>query len=333
VHDPNAAKERDWLLLVSGELLEGEIEYIRDENVHFDSDKLDKLDIDWDDVAGFGSPRLNMYRFGDDVILTGTAGMRGGVIRVDTGTEVREFPRKDLYGMTEGGPRELDYWSLEGALGLLLRSGNSDQTDLSTRLQVERRTPLTRGNLSFDSAYSTVQNEDVTNNSRLLGWFAYYVTTRAFLVFPLGEVYRDRVRNIDLRGTLAGGAGYDVVDRPRAEWTVVGGAGYQRTDYGKVEAGTESTGEDAALLFYTKLELDPIKDVEWDTSYLLVAVVSDWDRTSQHLTSTFSFDVWGPLDLDLSFVWDRIEHPAPDPDGDVPESDDLQLKVELALDL
>jgi hypothetical protein len=318
---------------VSGELLEGEIEYIRDEKVHFDSDKLDKLDIDWDDVAGFGSPRLNMYRFGDEVILTGTAGMRGGVIRVDTGSEIREFARNDLYSMTEGGPRELNYWSLEGALGLMLRSGNSDQTDLSVRVGAERRTPLTRGSLTFESAYSSVEGEDVTDNSRVLGFFAYYVTTRAFLVAPLGEVYRDRIRNIDLRGTVAGGAGYDVVDRPRVEWTVLGGAGYQRTDFGSVEMGEDRTGQDAALLFYTKLELDPLKDVEWNTNYLLVAVVSDWDRTSQHLTSTFSFEVWGPFDLDISFVWDRIEKPAPDPDGDVPKSDDLQLKVELAIDL
>jgi len=332
IHDPNEKKPRDWLLLVSGELLEGEIEYIRDEKVHFDSDKLDKLDIDWDDVAGFGSPRLNMYRFGD-VILTGTAGMRGGVIRVDTGTEVREFPRNDLYSMTEGGPRELDYWSLKAALGLMFRSGNSDQTDSSARVDLERRTPLTRGSLTFENDYNSVDGEDVTDNSRVLGLFDYYVTTHTYLIFPIGEVYRDRVRNIDLRGTLAGGVGYDVIDRPRVEWTVAGGAGYQRTDFASVETGEDKTGEDGALLFYTKLELDPMKDIEWDTTYLLVAVVSDWHRTSQHLTSTLSFDVWGPLDLDISFVWDRIEEPAPDPSGDVPKSDDLQLKVELALDL
>lgn len=333
VHDPTAKRERDWLLLSSGELLEGEIEYIRDEKVHFDSDELEDLDIDWDDVAGFGSPRLNTYRLGDEIIVTGTAGMRGGVIRIDTGTQILEFARGDLFSMIEGEQRELNYWSLKGALGLLLRSGNSDQTDLSTRVQLKRETPLTRATLLYESAYSTVENEDITDNARVAGLFGYNVTTRGFLVAPFGELYRDRIRNVDLRGTVGAGAGYDFVKRPKAKWTVVGGGGYQRTDYSRVATTESRTGEDGALLFYTTLELDPFKDVDWDTSYQLVAVVSDWNRTSHHLTSVLSFEVWGPLDLDVSFVWDRIEKPAEDPDGKTPKSDDLQLKLEIAIDL
>ena len=61
--------------------------------------------------------------------------------------------------------------------------------------------------------------------------------------------------------------------------------------------------------------------------------MTDWDRTSHHLASVFSFEVWGPLDLDISFIWDRIEKPEDDPDGDAPESDDLQLTVGVSLEL
>jgi hypothetical protein len=148
----------------------------------------------------------------------------------------------------------------------------------------------------------------------------------------VAEVFRDRVRNVDLRTTVAGGAGYDIVERKKVNWTALGGAGYQRTDYGGVASDEARTGEDAALIFYTALELDPLADVDWDTSYALVAVVSDWDRTSHHLSSVLSFEVWGPLDLDVSFIWDRIEKPAEDSDGDVPDSDDLQLTVGVSLE-
>jgi hypothetical protein len=109
--------------LKSGELLRGEIEYIRDEKVYFDSDELEDLEIDWSDVTGFASPRNNTYRFGDDEIVTGTAEMRGGVIRIDTGAAIREFPRSTFYSMIEGELREIDYWSLKAALGLTWRSG------------------------------------------------------------------------------------------------------------------------------------------------------------------------------------------------------------------
>jgi len=46
-----------------------------------------------------------------------------------------------------------------------------------------------------------------------------------------------------------------------------------------------------------------------------------------------SIEIWGPLDLDVTFAWDRIEKPEADSDGDVPESDDLRLTVGLALDI
>ena len=330
--EPDKKRAKDWLLLKSGEVLRGKFEYLREDKVQFDSDELEDLEIDWEDVIGFGSPRRNTYRFGNDVIVTGTAEMRGGSIRVDTGTEIREFPRSALYSMIEGELREIDYWSLKAGLGLTLRSGNSDQSDLTARVEAKRETALTRTLASYESAYSEVESNEVTDNQRLTSYFAYFVTTRTSLAAPIVELYRDRVRNLDLRTTVAAGVGYDVVDRPRVEWNVLGGAGYQRTEFASIEVGEDNTTEDAALLFRTSLELDPIPDVDWDTTYTLIAVVTDWDKTSHHLSSVFSFEVWGPLDLDLSFIWDRIEVPAPDPDGETPKSDDFQLTVGVSLE-
>jgi hypothetical protein len=331
--EPDPKRAKDWLVLKSGELLRGEIEYIRDEKVYFDSDELEDLKIDWSDVAGFGSPRSNTYRFGNDEIVTGTAEMRGGVIRIDTGTEIREFARSAFYSMIEGELREIDYWSLKGALGLTWRSGSSNQSDLTARIDVKRETSLTRILATYESAYSEVESDEITDNQRLTSYFAYFVTTRTSLAAPIVELYRDRVRNVDLRTTVAAGVGYDVVDRPRVEWNVLGGAGYQRTDFSAIEADEPDTSEDGALLFKTSLELDITPDVDWDSTYSIVAVVSDWDKTSHHLTSVFSFEVWGPLDLDVSFVWDRIENPADDPDGRTPKSDDFQLTVGISLEL
>jgi hypothetical protein len=333
VRDPSVKKPKDWIVLKSGEMIRGEIEHIRDEEVYFDSDELDDLEIDWDDMTGFVSPRINTYRFGDDTIVTGTAAMHGGVIRVDTGTEVREFPAKDLYSMIEGELREINYWSLDASLGLTLRSGNSDQTDFTSSAKLQRETPLTRGRVSYETSYSATEGNDITNNRRLSGLFAYYVTTKFYVAAPIGEVYTDKVRNIDLRGTIAAGVGYDVVDRPKVEWSVLGAAGYQRSEFSDVVVGDPTTAEDAALLFQTTLEADPYKDVDWDTEYQLAAVVTDWDKTSHHFSSKFSFEVWGPFDLDVTFTWDRIVEPEEEADGERPQSDDFQLTLGVSLEL
>jgi putative salt-induced outer membrane protein YdiY len=325
-------KVKDWLMLNSGELIRGKIEYILDEEVHFDSDELDDLDIDWDDIAGFYSPHFNTYRFNDRDIVSGTAAMHAGVIRVDTGAEIREFPREALFSMIEGDRSEINYWSLEIDLGLTARSGNSDQTDLTTGIEIERESPITTATLAYQSAYSVVDSDEITNNQRIAGLFEIYVTQRTFLLAPLAEIYIDRIQNIELRGTLGSGVGYDVIDQKKVEWSVVGGAGYQRTDFDTVEPGESDTGNDAALIFRTTLETDPFRDVDWDTTYQLLAVVTDFDKTSQHLESELSIEIWGPLDFDLDFVWDRIEGPTPDSDGETPQSDDFRLTVGFSLE-
>jgi hypothetical protein len=327
-------RPKDWIQLKSGELLRGEIEYIHEDELHLDSDELDDLDIDWDDVVGLRSPVVNTYRFGDRTVVSGTAAMRGAVIRVRTHTDaVLEFPRSELESMIEGKPEELNYWSLNLGLGGTLRSGNTDQTDLSVNGQLERETPLTNAILIYESANSVVEDEEVTDNQRLGGLFAYYVTRRTSIVAPIGEIYRDRIRNLDLRGTVGAGVGYDVIDRPRAEWNVIAAAGYQRTEFAEVELGDDDQANDAALIFRTTLELDPVRDVDWDTNYEAQLVVTDFDKTSQHLSSVLSFEFWGPLDLDVRFDWDRIQEPSAEEDGSVPESDDFQLTIGISLDL
>jgi len=332
-----APDEKDWLQLTSGEWVGGTIELISDETVYFDSDELDDLEIDWDDVSELRSARRNTYRFthedDDEVILTGTAGMRGGVIRIDTGEEILEFPRDELLNMIEGGLRELDYWSLNVGLGLSLRSGNSDQTDLNINAQIRRETPLTRATVSYQSAYSEADGDELTNNQRLNGEFNYYVSRRFYVVAPLAEAFRDRLQNIELRTTVGAGVGYDILDRPRADWNVLLGGGYQRTDYHQIEQGLQDPEHDAAVIFGSTLELDPWKDVDWDTTYQLQLIVTDLDKTNHHLTSVFSFDIWGPLDLDVTFTWDRIEGPTRDEDGQTPKKNDYRMTVGLAIDL
>jgi putative salt-induced outer membrane protein YdiY len=259
--------------------------------------------------------------------------MRDGVIRIDTGEEVREFPRGDLISMIEGDLSEINYWSLDLSLGLTLRSGNSNQQDGSGRLQLERETPITNLLLAYESATSVVEGEKITDNQRATGQFSVYVTRRFFLIAPTVEAFRDRIQNIDLRATIGAGVGYDILDRPRVEWDVVLGGGYQRTDYDRVEPGEPSAADDAAVIVRSTLELDPWKDVDWDTTYQLQAIVTDLAKTNHHLSSVVSVDICGPLDLDVSFAWDRIEGPTRDAAGELPERDDFRLTVGLGLDL
>ena len=77
----------DWIKMASGEWLKGELDRVRDDVVYFESDKLDDLEIDLEDISLMRLGRLQAYRFDGRRIVRGTAELRGDVIRVRAADE------------------------------------------------------------------------------------------------------------------------------------------------------------------------------------------------------------------------------------------------------
>jgi hypothetical protein len=48
------------------------------------------------------------------------------------------------------------------------------------------------------------------------------------------------------------------------------------------------------------------------------------------MKTTLSFDLFKDFDLDISYVWDRIDKPQPKSDGSIPDRDDFQTIVSIA---
>ena len=87
-----------------------------------------------------------------------------------------------------------------------------------------------------------------------------------------------------------------------------------------------------AAVLTTGLDLDLPRGTEIDSLYRVSVVATNVDQTSHHFESTISFELWGPLDLDVTFTLDRVEKPEPDSDGSRPDSNDYRTIVALALD-
>jgi hypothetical protein len=164
-------------------------------------------------------------------------------------------------------------------------------------------------------------------NHRASAALDYFISWRFFVTLPSFEYFTDEFQNIKARYTPGLGVGYEIVDTPRVEWDVTGSVAYQRTIF---ETGSDAA-DDAALIFGTDLELEITKDLDWDSSYAVQLVVTDLDKTNHHAESKLSFDVWGPVDFDLTFIWDRIENPETESDGSTPKRDDFRMTVGLAI--
>lgn len=328
-----SATEFDWVQVDSGEWIKGDFERLRERKVLFDSDKFDEQDLDWHEVVVFYLPRVKTFRLEGRRVLRGTGEMRGSVVRIRTKDGVvHEFERRELVSITRGQGGELDRWSTNLGLGLTARRGNTDTSDLTADAKIMRETAFTRWSAQYTGNFSKTDNEKTANNHRVYSSLKVYITRRLFMEAPFAEYFTDEFSNVDHRVTPGAALGYDVVLGSWIEWDVSLGPAYQYTLLDSVTTGDDDESHDFAGVFTTNIEIDLPRGTDFDTSYRLIPVPTDPDRTSHHFESELSFDIWGPLDLDVSFILDRIENPEKESDGTRPESNDYRVVVGFGLD-
>lgn len=321
----------DWIRLKSGEWLKGEIKYLREDTMLFDSDELDELEFDWVDVRELRSPRLHTYILEGRRVVTGTAVLADGILVIGTEDGDREFKSGKLVSIVAGDASERGWWSGKLTIGLIAQTGNTKQTDFNTQLTVKRDAPVTRFDFLYTGVTSTQDDERTASNNRANVSLDIYVSRRFFVTAPFVAFYRDEFQNINYQITPGAGVGYDLFKTRWVEWEIGTGAAFQYTDF--ISTSTlGTTTSDLALLASTEINFDFTKDIEFDNSYQLQFVATNPGLTTQHLVSSLSFDIWGPLELDVSLNWDRVEDPVPDADGIQPESDDVRLSLGIAVD-
>ncbi|MFT7671257.1 MAG: hypothetical protein ACI8X5_003974 [Planctomycetota bacterium] len=321
----------DWIQLTSGEWLKGEILSLRDGTLEFDSDELGVLKLDIDDVAILRSPRNQAIQLDGFPDLVGTLLINDGVVTIG-GPDGGTADRKYLMSVVPGGSDWRTLWSGKASLGFTLRSGNSSQTDVSSYFFARRQTTSTRWDTTFNGNYSQAQSVEIANSNRLDSHYDFFLSRRLF-VTPLSvAAHQDRFSNIDLRLTPSALIGYDLLDDNMVNWEVSGGPAYNYTRYNSVQDGESSADESLAVLLATSIEWDLTSDVEFDFGYDITIPTPDTDEYIHHLSAILSLEVIEWLDVDLSFIWDRINKPLADADGVTPEPDDYRLVIGFGID-
>jgi len=326
--------ERDWVMLSSGEWLWGDISLFQDKDLYFDSEELDNLTLDWDDVIIIRSARVLTYTFTNERIATGTAEMRDGIIRVNTTDEIEEYPRQDLIKIIEGDQSELNYWSAKASIGLTARSGNTDQVDVNTVAKIRREATRTRVDLDYNGNFSRVDSVETINNHRLgAGWAV--IIKRGFFVTPLMvEYYADEFQNIDIRGTIGAGLGIWAVRSSKVEWNIQLGGSYRDTRYISVEEGESDKDQTGSVVPATVFEWDITGDIELDINANSQIGVPDVNNTTHHVQAFLSVELFNDIiELTTNLTWDRIETPKTNAEGITPKRDDFRLALGLGLDI
>jgi hypothetical protein len=326
-------ESKDWIRMSSLEWLRGELHLLRDDKLEFESEELDDLKLDWDDVVEFRSPRILTYAFEDSGVIVGTALMRDSIIVIQTEEGPRTLPRTLLLSIIEGRPTEWNYWSAKLNLGMITRSGNTNQADLNTIVLIRRQSTRTRLDLNYTGNFSEVNDEQTVNN-HLGSLTTNFLVTKGFFITPLGGgVFSDKFQNIELRWSLGAGLGYFLIRRSGLDWYVQLGGGYQETRFVSVEAGQDLKESSGTVLPATEIEMDITKTLDFTFKYNSQITMPYNKGTIHHTFALLSYELTSLLDFDISANWDRVENPKATDEGFVPNKDDFRISFGLGVDI
>jgi putative salt-induced outer membrane protein YdiY len=337
--------EFDWIRLPSDEWLKGEIIAMYDGTFEFDSDELDKLSFDFDDIKELRSSRVVQVGFENRDPAIGRVYMDGDTVTITGDTGEVQFDRSEILTIIVGTPKEINYWSGYADIGGNVRSGNTDQLDYTARLGAMRRSLRSRvkfdylGNITRVDVKETLpdgtvqtRTEETSNNQRItLGW-DWFLTKRLYVNVIGAEWYRDPFQNIANRYSVTAGLGYQIIDTSRTTWDVTLGPAWISTEYDSVEEGEDDTTDSGAARLGTRFDYEITGDIDFYAVYDATFTNEENGTYLHHLDTGLDFDLIGNLDFNISWVWDRVQDPRPLEDETVPEQDDFRFIFGLGWD-
>lgn len=326
----------DWIQLDSGEWLKGDLKVMYDQSLEFDSDKMELLDFDFEDVVKIrtrNEQRVLIQKGHNTEILTGVLEMDGSTVVVRNNGDLLTLDRKEVIAVAQRAEHERDKWSGSLSVGMNMRGGNSETIDANVSANLKRQTALTRYNLDYLANYSGRRDEETANNQRISMDANIFFSSRFFWRIVEAEFYRDKFSNIDRQFSMHTGVGYYLARNPKLEWSLGAGAGYQRTEYISVEVGEDDISESPYLAAGSVFDYELNNNVDYLLDYSFRLLNESNGSYTHHLVTTLSMDLIGDdLDVDISLVWDRVENPTADSSGRVPKQDDYQMIFSLAYD-
>ena len=337
--NPPVDNDYDWMQLTSGEWLKGEFVSLYDFSVEFDSDELDMLDIDWEDIKQIRSAvplsiQIENHTGSKETFtVIGRLQMLNNKAMVADNEQVRTFERYRIFSIGKGTGKEIDFWTGKIFLGSSIKNGNSDVVDMNFVANAERRTSESRFIIDYAANLSRTDDIETSNNHRISSYYDSFLTRNLFWRIYTAGYYRDTFKNIKDEFSLASAFGYDLIRTDKTEWDITAGLGALPTRFVSVEAGKVIDNTSPFLALGTTYDTELTDWMDYLAEFSVRVLDEESGRYTFHLTTTLSSDLTKDFDLDISLVWDRVEEPQPDDAGVIPENDDFQLLVGISYDI
>ena len=338
--DPRLASETsevlaDWVQIGSQEWVKGRFHGMYDREIEFDSTEFDVRTWDWDDILQLRTRDPVEIGLITGETLVGRISVIGQKVLVISGSnKPLELTKADIVTISPIASSRtlLRRWFAKIDMGITFVTGNVDENDFNMTGNLKRQTAKDRVIADYSGNVSNTNNQKIANNQRLRAHWDRFLTARFFIKPAVAEWYSDPFQNINSRSTAGVGAGYQLLRTAKTQFEVSGGLGYQQTRFAQVETGTSDASSTAAVSGATHFEQKWTKAVEFTHDYSFNVVNEASGRYNHHMTALVETNWTKNLDLDVTFVWDRTQHPKAGADGTVPKPDDFRMIVSLGFD-
>ena len=325
-------KKYDWVQTKSGEWFKGDIKALYDDELEFDSDEVGLYTFDFKDIIQIKSYHIISVNIENLASFTGILRLKNKKLIIIQGKNRYDFDRKDIVSFAPSGAKERNYWSGKVDMGFDIRSGNTNQQDYSAIVNLKRRTSDSSLTLDYLGRLSSKDGEEISNDHRINEKYDIYLSHNFFWTPLFSEFYSDRYKNIDRQITAGIGIGYRPINTKRVEWIVSGGPASVYTKYITVASGDSGDAFSPALELSTKVEIEINKMQDFTYDYKLTFTDNKSGAYKHHMLAKLENEFLSWLDIDVSAIWDYIEHPTESDSGTVPYKSDFQIILGFGID-
>lgn len=303
----------DTVELTDGSRLVGTIERLANGKLTITTEFAGELELDAEKIATISVSERMVHvgvESGDQLVGTIGASQEGDRVQVSTALGPIPVPVRSITAIwPEGEPSpevaakqaELEKaiaaakpkWLLKLEGGVTATEGNTDTLVGMARSSATRTTQ--KDTLKFYANVDYGEEDDQRNRNQYIGGMRYeYLLSPHWFLYSRGELEYDEFENLDLRTTVAAGAGYSWIKRSYHELKTNAGLGYRH------ETFTDGRAEDDAILdlgLDYRLDIGPYAQFTHSTVYS--PSMEDFD--SYRLTLDTALAV--PLRTQLNWKW------------------------------
>jgi putative salt-induced outer membrane protein YdiY len=247
----------DMVVLKNSDRLTGEIQQLKDNRLSLKTSYAGVLSIDWNMVDRVSSNRSFRVEAGSGRQLTGTIRESPQALEIQTEGQTVSVALAGVVAMEPvSEDRPAGFWQrLEGNLdlGYSLTRGNSQLNQSSLGFQTKYGTTGYQVQAEINSLFSRQSDAPTTSTHTATLRYDRFLSSQAF-AFALNSFERDDRQLLNLRASLGGGLGWQLIKSNRTELSLLTGSTFVNEQFRQGPAGSSEDGSSGEALLGLSLD-------------------------------------------------------------------------------